>query len=72
MSLLSPSPRLSVSPSRLLSAALALLLLATALASASEAPTPPRLKRADSFLGIHFDFHAGPDCTEVGKNTTPR
>ena len=71
MSLLSPSPRLSVSPSRLLSAALALLLLATALASASEAPTPPRLKRADSFLGIHFDFHAGPDCTEVGKNTTP-
>ena len=30
-----------------------------------------RLKRADSFFGIHFDFHAGPDCTEVGKNTTP-
>ena len=23
---------------------------------------PTRLKRADSFLGIHFDFHAGPDC----------
>lgn len=35
------------------------------------AAEPPRLKRADSFLGIHFDFHAGPDCTEVGKNTTP-
>jgi hypothetical protein len=32
---------------------------------------PKRLKRAESFLGIHFDFHAGPDCTEVGKNTTP-
>jgi len=32
---------------------------------------PKRLSRADSFLGIHFDFHAGPDCTEVGKNTTP-
>ena len=30
----------------------------------------PRLKRADSFLGVHFDFHAGPDCTEIGKNTT--
>ena len=30
-----------------------------------------RLKRADSYLGIHFDFHAGTDCTEVGKNTTP-
>lgn len=31
---------------------------------------PKRLKRADSFLGIHFDFHAGVDCTEIGKNTT--
>ena len=30
-----------------------------------------RLKRADSFFGIHFDFHAGADCKEVGKNTTP-
>lgn len=35
------------------------------------AADPPRLKRADSFLGIHFDFHAGEDCKEVGKNTTP-
>lgn len=34
------------------------------------APAPGRLARADSFLGIHFDFHAGPDCTEIGKNTT--
>ena len=32
---------------------------------------PERLRRADSFLGIHFDFHAGYDCTEVGKNVTP-
>jgi hypothetical protein len=57
------------------------LFLATAfavapafIASASAATvdtTPPRLKRADSFLGIHFDFHAGPDCKEVGQNTTP-
>ena len=31
---------------------------------------PKRLKRAESFLGIHYDFHAGPDCTEIGKNTT--
>lgn len=41
---------------------------------ASAAPpsqTPARLKRSESFLGIHFDFHAGPDCKEVGKNTTP-
>jgi len=27
-------------------------------------------KRADSFLGIHFDFHADDDCTQVGANTT--
>jgi hypothetical protein len=31
----------------------------------------PRCKRADAFLGIHFDFHAGPDCKEVGRHTTP-
>jgi hypothetical protein len=29
---------------------------------------PPRLKRADSFFGVHFDFHAGPDCNEIGKH----
>jgi len=40
-------------------------------ARAAEAKHPPRLKRADSFLGMHFDFHAREDCTEVGKNTTP-
>ena len=28
----------------------------------------PRLDRAHSFFGLHFDFHAGPDCKEVGKN----
>ena len=32
---------------------------------------PKRLRRSESFLGIHFDFHAGEDCTEIGKNTTP-
>lgn len=47
------------------------LLAAAALAcQAAENPTPQRLKRADSFLGIHFDFHAGTDCKEIGKNTT--
>ncbi len=39
-------------------------------AQAKQEAYPRRLKRADSFLGIHFDFHAGPDCTEIGKNTT--
>jgi hypothetical protein len=37
---------------------------------AAETPHPKRLTRAESFLGIHFDFHAGPDCKEIGKNTT--
>jgi hypothetical protein len=31
---------------------------------------PPRMKRADAFLGIHFDFHAGEDCQQVGARTT--
>jgi hypothetical protein len=34
-------------------------------------PAPKRLTRQQSFLGIHFDFHAGPDCNEIGRNTTP-
>lgn len=34
------------------------------------AALPKRLKRSESFLGVHFDFHAGKDCTEIGKNTT--
>ncbi|WP_286850738.1 alpha-amylase family protein [Proteiniphilum sp. UBA5480] len=32
---------------------------------------PERLRRDQSFFGVHFDFHAGSDCHEVGKNTTP-
>ena len=27
--------------------------------------------RKDSFIGMHFDFHANDDCTEIGKQTTP-
>ena len=34
------------------------------------ADPPSRMKRADSFLGVHFDFHAGDDCNRVGKRTT--
>jgi len=33
-------------------------------------PPPQRLKRSEAFLGIHFDFHAGRDCTEIGNHTT--
>jgi len=27
-------------------------------------------KRSEGFFGLHFDFHAGADCTEVGKTVT--
>jgi hypothetical protein len=40
-------------------------------ANACVAADPPRMKRADAFLGIHFDFHAGDDCDRVGERTTP-
>jgi hypothetical protein len=33
--------------------------------------TPKRLRRSESFLGIHFDFHAEKDCTGIGKTVTP-
>jgi len=42
-----------------------------ALRQETNAAMPKRLKRAESFFGIHFDFHAGPDCNEIGRNTTP-
>jgi hypothetical protein len=41
-----------------------------ALDEPGAAAGPRRLKRAESFLGIHFDFHAGDDCKSIGKNTT--
>ncbi len=44
--------------------------LKPAQAADSQAAMPKRLKRSESFLGIHFDFHAGPDCNAIGKNTT--
>jgi hypothetical protein len=52
---------------------LVLVLLTTVgLVSAAEpaAKYPPRLRRDQSFLGMHFDFHARPDDKEIGKNTT--
>jgi hypothetical protein len=55
----------------------ALLLLVATLSlalpptTAQTAPGfPPRLKRSEAFLGMHFDFHAGPDDKEIGKNST--
>ncbi|MDT8303753.1 MAG: alpha-L-fucosidase [Sedimentisphaerales bacterium] len=36
------------------------------------AADPLRMRRADAFLGIHFDFHAGEDCNRIGERTTHR
>jgi hypothetical protein len=48
---------------------------ATAIATATFAvaadAAPPRLKRADSFLGIHLDFHANDKDVGIGGKTTP-
>ncbi|MFW6132699.1 MAG: hypothetical protein ACOC8F_02290 [Planctomycetota bacterium] len=33
---------------------------------------PKRLRRDESFLGIHFDKHMNRRCTEVGRNVTRR
>jgi len=45
-------------------------VLVCLLALVSHGADPPRMKRADAFLGIHFDFHAGDDCERVGARTT--
>ncbi len=44
--------------------------LKSASTTNAQAAMPKRLKRSESFLGIHYDFHAGKDCNEIGKNTT--
>jgi hypothetical protein len=54
-----------------LCAGMILLAGTEAMRAADEVAGLRRLKRAESFLGLHFDFHAGPDGREVGKNTTP-
>ncbi len=41
-----------------------------ALGESSEQKNPPRLRRAESFFGLHFDFHATLDDTEIGKTLT--
>jgi len=50
---------------------LSIIILTFCTATIVYAGDPPRLPRNQSFLGIHFDFHADSDCMEVGKNTTP-
>jgi len=50
---------------------LILLMLMSSIETQIWADEPVRLRRNQSFFGIHFDFHAGADCNEVGINTTP-
>ena len=50
---------------------LALIAVMSCTETGKQAEEPARLPRNKSFFGIHFDFHAGADCNEVGKNTTP-
>jgi hypothetical protein len=45
-------------------------VLATGHSRAPDADAPRRLRRADSFLGIHFDFHADDDSVNIGGRTT--
>ena len=47
-----------------------MVLLAAGFCPAYAAEMHKRLTRGQSFLGIHYDFHAAQDCTEIGKNTT--
>ncbi len=67
-----PPEELSMKKSVTVCAASFLLLFicSNTVFSQSNQSKPPRLKRADSFFGIHFDFHAGDDCTEIGKNVS--
>lgn len=57
--------------SRSMSFARPVLLIALMGAVFLNADGAEPMKRSEAFLGIHFDFHAGPDCTNVGARTTP-
>lgn len=68
-----PEDQKMIMPKNILPALALTLLAACATKTDLTAPAqePARLTRADSFLGIHFDFHAGADCTSIGAHTTP-
>lgn len=48
------------------------LFLCVLISHINASDNPPRLRRADSFFGLHFDFHASDDCTEIGRDVTPK
>lgn len=41
-----------------------------AAAALARAADPPRLRRADSFFGLHFDLHPDKSDTELGRDVT--
>lgn len=47
------------------------IAIASSTFSIATEVSPPRLKRADSFLGIHLDFHANDKDVGIGGKTTP-
>ena len=47
------------------------ILLITVILSCLSVNAQERLRRDQSFLGIHFDFHAGAADKNIGANTTP-
>ncbi len=63
---------------------LAFILYFTAIGCAASKPvsavvpdeqlseSPKRLRRSESFLGIHFDFHASLENKRIGENVTPQ
>lgn len=48
-----------------------LLLVLSLFAVFAQAENPRRMDRADAFLGVHFDFHAGKTDAQIGARTTP-
>ncbi|RPI03372.1 MAG: hypothetical protein EHM72_01710 [Calditrichaeota bacterium] len=47
------------------------LVIIPGLTAAQAKKQSERLRRCESFLGIHFDFHAGDGDREIGKTVTP-
>lgn len=50
---------------------MAIFCLFTIFTPLVQGENPPRLKRAESFLGVHMDFHCNVNDKNVGQNTTP-